>query len=999
MPNYRLQPVLLRQFSSSHLFLAMLLALSGIMPANATVQSCERTQVKAAGLFCSSLLNCQSQSVATPSKDLAGCVSKAEAKFAKNYRNTLINESKHGGRCNQSGDVSTVIESLRGGILGNGGVSTRFLQGWQVAEVKSNKLYSKLLKAGAADCASVLNAMADNAKKANPKKLGKALSKARRALVTSSTKYIAQYQKLGSTYQGGQVDSLADAVEGYGIGVVILMNGDHSASSNHAHTGAVIITGIAQQGHTLNADTSTLADADGLGSFSYQWKADGLAIAGANGITYLLTDSEVGKTVTVNVSYVDGLGNTENVASAATAPVSSANNHASTGIVTISGTAQQGQTLIANTSDLADPDGLGAFSYQWKANGFSIDGAKGSSYLLTASETGTTITVTVSYIDCLGNAELVTSAPTAVVSGSGNHTPTGSVIIHGMAQQGQTLQVDTSNLADADGLRAFDYQWMANGIAIGGATDSTYLLTVGEVGKLITVAVSYTDGLGTAESIASAATAAVSGSTNHAPSGSVTISGTAQQGQTLQANISTLNDADGLGTFSYQWKVSGIAIGGATHSTYLLTAAEVGKSITVAVSYTDGLGTAESIASAATAAVSGSTNHPPTGSVIISGVPAVHQMLLATSTLSDADGLGAFSYQWNANDAVITGAVSSSYIVTAADIGKALSVIVSYTDGRGTKESMSSASIATLDTPEPNPVLSGAQLDFDVYRAVIPESLTITEYPGQGASLSRNGCLINLMTPVAFSGDLDSQALQLLNVTYNPLGYLVLSINAASLNPLESDSHRRGVTGDGWDYVELMAELASTQSGIQVRKGIFVRILVVKLDAQVAYIIGSQVSSSVNCIYQEVTDPFEWSKITYTLSFPGLQASNPQRMSEMLLGGWYGADVVTNVYWGDIYAANGRYDNAIGVEQWNVTPTEITDVYSTWLGSGYWALNGTLLSIWPDDPAKPAETHYLRIWDERSTAADAPSGWKRVLRRLHACSTTEPFCEHWAEYR
>jgi Ca2+-binding RTX toxin-like protein len=67
----------------------------------------------------------------------------------------------------------------------------------------------------------------------------------------------------------------------------------------------------------------------------------------------------------------------------------------------------------------------------------------------------------------------------------------------------------------------------------------------------------------------------------------------------------TLADADGLGVISYQWKASGLAITGATSSTFALTEAQVGKAITVAASYTDAHGTAQSITSAGSAVVTG----------------------------------------------------------------------------------------------------------------------------------------------------------------------------------------------------------------------------------------------------------------------------------------------------------------------------------------------------------------------------------------------------------
>ena len=122
---------------------------------------------------------------------------------------------------------------------------------------------------------------------------------------------------------------------------------------------------------------------------------------------------------------------------------------------------------------------------------------------------------------------------------------------------------------------------------------ATYVLTEAEVGKVMTVEVSYTDGHGTDEVVSSGATAAVA-NVNDAPTGGVTIdNATPSQGDTLTAG-NTLVDADGLGTITYTWKADGVVVGsGAT----VPTEAEVGKVMTVEASYTDGHGTDEAVSS------------------------------------------------------------------------------------------------------------------------------------------------------------------------------------------------------------------------------------------------------------------------------------------------------------------------------------------------------------------------------------------------------------------
>ena len=203
------------------------------------------------------------------------------------------------------------------------------------------------------------------------------------------------------------------------------------------------------------------------------------------------------------------------------------------------------------------------------------------------------MTVQVSYTDDQGTAETATSSATASVSNVNN---TGTIAISGTATEGQTL---TATVTDTDGATgAISYQWTAGGINISGATSATYVLTQSEVGKAMTVQVSYTDDQGTAETPISSATASVSNVNN---TGTIAISGTATEGQTLTA---TVTDTDGAtGAISYQWTAGGINISGATSATYVLTQSEVGKAMTVQVSYTDDQGTAETSISSATASI------------------------------------------------------------------------------------------------------------------------------------------------------------------------------------------------------------------------------------------------------------------------------------------------------------------------------------------------------------------------------------------------------------
>ena len=384
-----------------------------------------------------------------------------------------------------------------------------------------------------------------------------------------------------------------------------------TAATNNLATGAPTISGTAQAGQTLTASTDDIADADGLTNveYGYQWLADDTDILGATGSTYNLTDDQVGKTVKVKVSFTDDAGNDETLTSAGTSTVAAAANSPATGLPSISGTAQAGQTLTAGTSGIADADGLTnvEYGYQWLADDTDILGATGSTYNLTDDEVGKAIKVRVAFTDDANNEESLTSVATTTITAAANNPATGLPGISGTAQAGKTLTAGTDDIADADGLTnvSYSYQWLADDTEISGATSSTYTLTDDEVGKTIKVKVTFTDDAGNDESLTNAATATVTAAANSPATGAPSISGTAQAGQTLTAGTSGIGDTDGLTnvSYSYQWLADGADISGATSSTYDLTDDEVGKTIKVKVTFTDDAGNDESLTSAATGTV------------------------------------------------------------------------------------------------------------------------------------------------------------------------------------------------------------------------------------------------------------------------------------------------------------------------------------------------------------------------------------------------------------
>ena len=461
--------------------------------------------------------------------------------------------------------------------------------------------------------------------------------------------------------------------------------GPEDSNENSPATGAPAIAGTARVGETLTAETASIADTDGLNNpnFTYQWVSCGgptdVCILGATNSTYTLGADDEGKTIKVLVSFIDDAGNSESLASdTVVVPLTSAQqdeNTPATGAPTIAGTAQVGDTLMAQTSGIVDADGLNSpnFAYQWVSCGGPTDvcilGATDSTYTLVADDEGKTIKVLVSFTDDAGNPESLTSdtvvVPLTSAQQDENTPATGAPTIAGTAQVGETLTAQTSGIVDADGLNSpnFAYQWVSCGgptdVCILGATNSTYTLVADDEGKTIKVLVSFTDDAGNPESLTSDTVVVSSTPTpaneNTPATGAPTIAGTAQVGETLTADVSGIADADGLSNpnFTYQWVSCGgptdVCILGATNSTYTLVAADGGKSVKVIVSFTDDAGNPESLTSNVAAV---SSTPPPTGELQPPGAPGMPNDSL---TYHVEDGRNWVTFRWTRASGVVDG--------------------------------------------------------------------------------------------------------------------------------------------------------------------------------------------------------------------------------------------------------------------------------------------------------------------------------------------------------
>ena len=177
----------------------------------------------------------------------------------------------------------------------------------------------------------------------------------------------------------------------------------------------------------------------------------------------------------------------------------------------------EGRTVDANGVQLTrarDVNGDGFISVRDRDDG--VTGATVNGVVLDSRR------LLVDDTDLIKNIEHLRFADQTLVIGGPNQRPTGAVVISDLTPtEGRQLTLDTSTIADVNGLGAFSYRWQSsvNGSAwsnIAGATAATFtpddnanILPGDQAGLLLRAIVSYIDGEGRAESVTSAPTGPV----------------------------------------------------------------------------------------------------------------------------------------------------------------------------------------------------------------------------------------------------------------------------------------------------------------------------------------------------------------------------------------------------------------------------------------------------------------------------------------------------------
>jgi hypothetical protein len=280
-----------------------------------------------------------------------------------------------------------------------------------------------------------------------------------------------------------------------------------------------------------------------------------------------------------------------------------------------------------------------------------------------------------------------------------------SVAINGTVQVGQTLTAVPTGVTGYP-LNPIDYVWRVrddscgwqNGVEYDRGFGSTYTVESGFEGwDLYVVAVVST---GSNEGVPpdyfpdyleqSVGSASQLINTIAPTIGSATISGTAKVGETLTATANSVTGSP-TPTASYQWKADGADVG-TNSNTYTPLVGDVGKAITVVITESDGFVPTQlatcviapqpsaSATSDPTSIVLAADAAPTIGSATISGIAKVGETLTATANTVTGSPTPTASYQWKA-DGVDVGTNSNTYTPLVGDIGKAITVVITESNG------------------------------------------------------------------------------------------------------------------------------------------------------------------------------------------------------------------------------------------------------------------------------------------------------------------------------
>jgi hypothetical protein len=329
-----------------------------------------------------------------------------------------------------------------------------------------------------------------------------------------------------------------------------------------------------------DALTFTATPSTGI-SPSFQWFINGAPVAGANNDTFVTTAPGNGASVEVHIYYATSCATDSAVSNAIIVQRSGA----------VAPTVTMGVTSgsIPNCIDdsltftvLTQGNPGNSPTFQWQANGINIPGETGTTYIATNIPNNTTITVVMtSNSSC---AVPTTATSNGIVVTHAPLTPTVSIALTNGNNPGCPGQIltFTATPTNAGNNSGISYQWRVNGVNAG--SNSPVLTGLFNNGDVVDVILTTTSSCATTPTAASNTITII----YQAITQTVTITNATAfpicSGRPVSFTSSTLGSGNGA---TYQWRINGVAVPGATTPNFTSSTLAPGDIVTLVVSSID----------------------------------------------------------------------------------------------------------------------------------------------------------------------------------------------------------------------------------------------------------------------------------------------------------------------------------------------------------------------------------------------------------------------------
>lgn len=612
---------------------------------------------------------------------------------------------------------------------------------------------------------------------------------------------------------------------------------------------------------------------------TYLWESsvDGITwvSTGITGASFVIAPTDVGKYIRVKGTATNGIGSPSVCYSGAVPIVPSNASPTNTIAPVISGSTTQGSVLTCTTGTWSGYPAP-SFTFAWFANGQQV--GTGNTYTLNLSDSLKNITCVVT----ANNGINPNGTATSNTITAGDYSPQNltTPTISGGTSLGSQLTCSVGTWSGTN--ITYNYQWFSGATPVGD-NSAQYQLQLTDTLANITCVVTAVNPAGSNSATSNTITAGDFSPVNSVlPNIYVLGGGLPNPGATLECNKGVWI-GNNL-TYIYEWYAGATLLG--TGTTFLITNANAGQSITCVVTATN-LGGSTQATSNAIVIPSGPSVTPPSNVTTPTISVASGGSVLAGKSLVVNIGvwLGTapiiYTYEWFVG--LISVGTGISYNIQVADIGQTIKCVVTATNAYGTASANSNTLTPTgqVNTP-PSSVLAptiyvanggsalaGKALACDIgawdgtspitysyqwYSNAVPVGIDDPSYLMQSSDIGNNITCVVTATNAIGTANATSNAIAVIGTIYTaPVNIVLPSISTCGFAIVGTCLSSNIGTWDGDDITYSFewysgVTMVATTENYQLQASDFGNPISLKVTATNIYGTAVAVSASVTCV-------------------------------------------------------------------------------------------------------------------------------------------------------